>query len=268
MFWVNGMESESLPISDRATQYGDGFFTTMKVLNKKICLWELHLTRLKTSAERLGITEPDWCVLEVQMIKLASKVINGGIKILITRGSGGRGYSPEGCTNTQVIVSTFTLPVEYQEWQQKGIDLGISDIHLGLNPLLAGMKHLNRLEQVLIKQSVKKTDYLDVIVLDINNNIVETTIGNIFWIKDDRIFTPNLSLAGVEGVMKTHISDIAKSHHIDIESVHCNIDTLANADEVFITNSLFEVVPINKIKEIHFTKHTLTHWFQEKLYSC
>ena len=268
MFWVNGMESESLPISDRATQYGDGFFTTMKVLNKKVCLWDLHLNRLKTSAIRLNMTEPDWNALDKQITELATKVISGGIKVLITRGSGGRGYSPQDCDDTQVIISTFSLPIYYKEWKQKGIDLGVSDIQLGLNPLLAGMKHLNRLEQVLIKQSISKTDYLDAIVLDISNNIVETSIGNLFWVKNDKLFTPDLSLAGVEGVMKAHIKKIASIHHIGIESVHCDFDTLAVADEVFITNSLFEIVPINKIKDIHFTKHTLTYWFQEKLYSC
>ncbi|WP_300175275.1 aminodeoxychorismate lyase [uncultured Aliivibrio sp.] len=269
MYWVNGVESETLPINDRSSQYGDGFFTTMKVDNGKIQLWSLHLERLISSAYCLGIRAPNWQHLENQVYAIAKKVVHGGIKILVSRGTGGRGYSPEGCENTQVIVSDFDYPAHYEQWQEKGIELGVSTIKLGLSsPALAGMKHLNRLEQILIKKDISKTSYFDAVVLDLNNKVIETSIGNIFWIKGGRIFTPKLSFSGVEGVMKKHILQLAKEFQLELEEVSVELSELENADEVFITNALFEVVPVNMIAHTKFNQYKFTHWFQEKLYSC
>ncbi|PQJ89625.1 aminodeoxychorismate lyase [Aliivibrio sifiae] len=269
MYWVNGVESETLPINDRSTQYGDGFFTTMKVNNGEIRLWSFHFERLTSSSQRLGITPPNWKKIEKQVHTIAEKINNGGIKILISRGAGGRGYSPKGCNNTQVIISDFQYPAHYKQWQEEGIELGVSAIKLGLSsPLLVGMKHLNRLEQVLIKDEISKTVYLDAIVLDLNNHVIETSIGNLFWVKDDRIFTPKLSFSGVEGVMKKHIGQLAKEFQLELEEVSAALSELENADEVFITNALFEIVPINAIVNTEFTQHKFTHRFQEKLYSC
>lgn len=269
MYWVNGIESETLPINDRSTQYGDGFFTTMKVENGEICLWPFHLERLKTTAKRLMITAPNWQELEEHVYSIAKNLPLGGIKILISRGSGGRGYSPEGCASTQIIVSDFHYPSHYKQWQENGIELGVSAIKLGLSsPQLAGMKHLNRLEQVLIKEDILKTSYFDAIVLDLNNYVIETSIGNIFWVKGDRIFTPKLSFSGVEGVMKQHIQQLVKELELELNEVNITLRELESADEVFITNALFEIVPINAIVNTTFTQHKFTHWFQEKLYSC
>lgn len=269
MYWVNGVESETLPINDRSTQYGDGFFTTMKVESGEIRLWPFHLERLVISAQRLGIASPNWEDIENQVHAIAKMISLGGIKILISRGAGGRGYSPEGCDNTQVVISDFQYPAHYKQWQEKGIELGVSTVRLGLSsPLLAGMKHLNRLEQVLIKNDISKTAYLDAIVLDLNNHVIETSIGNLFWIKGDRIFTPKLSFSGVEGVMKKHIQQLAKEFQLELEEVSVALSELEKADEVFITNALFEIVPINAIVHQSFAQHKLTYRFQEKLYSC
>lgn len=269
MYWINGVESETLPINDRSTQYGDGFFTTMKVENGEICLWPFHLNRLKTTAKRLMMTAPNWQKLEEHVYSIARDLPLGGIKVLISRGAGGRGYSPEGCVTTQVIVSDFQYPSHYKRWQENGIELGVSTIKLGLSsPHLAGMKHLNRLEQVLIKDEIAKTEVTDVVVLDLNNKVIETSIGNIFWIKDGRIFTPDLSFSGIEGVMKKHLQQLIEESQLELNEVSVELCELENADEVFITNSLFEIVPINAIVNTKFTQHKFTHRFQEKLYSC
>ncbi|MGR6834572.1 aminodeoxychorismate lyase [Aliivibrio wodanis] len=269
MYWINGIESETLPINDRSTQYGDGFFTTMKVENGEICLWPFHLERLRVSAKRLMMTPPNWHELETQVCSVAKSMVLGGIKILISRGAGGRGYSPEGCVTTQVIVSDFQYPSHYKQWQENGIELGVSTIKLGLSsPQLAGMKHLNRLEQVLIKDEIAKTEATDVVVLDLNSKVIETSIGNIFWIKDGRIFTPDLSFSGIEGVMKKHLQQLIEESQLELNEVSVELCELENADEVFITNSLFEIVAINAIVNTKFTQHKFTHRFQERLYSC
>ncbi len=104
--------------------------------------------------------------------------------------------------------------------------------------------------------------------MNLNDKVIETSIGNIFWVKNDRIFTPDLSFSGVEGVMKKHIEYLSKKYQLKISELSVNLSTLENADEVFITNALFEIVPINKIASIEFTQHRLANWFQEKLYSC
>ncbi|MBB1314281.1 MULTISPECIES: aminodeoxychorismate lyase [Aliivibrio] len=268
MYWVNGVVTDSLPLTDRSIQYGDGSFTTMKVERGRVRLWDLHLARLKEASKRLDIKIEDWLLLETQIESCAHELQDGGIKILISRGSGGRGYSPEGCHDTQIIVSTFSYPTYYQNWKEGGISLMLCETQLGLSPLLAGMKHTNRLEQVLIKKEIAKTMYLDGVVLDLNNKVIETSIGNIFWVKGDNIYTPNLSNSGVEGVMKAHIYALANLHGLTLFETSIYVDELCMADEVFISNSLFEIVPINAIGNTTFDSHKLSHWFQEKLYSC
>ena len=266
---VNGCEQQLLAITDRATQYGDGCFTTMLVEHQQVQLWSLHLTRLKVSLARLAITAPNWQQVYTDVIALALKYPHkGGIKILISRGSGGRGYNPTGCNDTQVIITHFEWPLHYQQWQQQGIVLGVCQQRMGNSPMLAGMKHLNRLEQVLLKQEIEQAGWVDAIALDGDDRVIETTVANLFWRKGNTVYTPALQRAGVAGVMRQHVLDMLYKLNCDYQVGDFDLAAVFAADEVFITNALMALVPINQIQTTQYSEHTMFEILWKRLYSC
>ena len=147
MFLINGLEQEMLPASDRATQFGDGCFTTARILDGGVCLLGAHILRLQKACEALLIPFSQWDILESEMRRLASHKASGVLKVIISRGSGGRGYSGSACQHPARILSVSDYPSHYAHWREEGVVLALSPVRLGRNPMLAGIKHLNRLEQ-------------------------------------------------------------------------------------------------------------------------
>ena len=269
MISVNGCEQQMLAITDRATQYGDGCFTTMLVEQQCVQLWSLHLARFEISLQRLAIAAPDWQQVYTEVMALALLYpYRGGIKILVSRGSGGRGYSPTGCSDTQVIISHFEWPSHYQQWQQQGIILGVCQQRMGNSPMLAGMKHLNRLEQVLLKQEIETAGWVDAIVLDCNDRVIETSVANLFWRQGNTVYTPALQRAGVAGVMRQHVLDILDKLNYDYQVGDFDLDALLAADEVFITNALMALVPVNQIHTTQYCERTMFKTLWKRLHSC
>ncbi len=248
MFWINGQAQEQIAAADRGLQYGDGCFTTARVLAGRIVWLELHMARLRQDAERLHIPFTAWDELQTEMEQAAQGVGQGVVKAILTRGSGGRGYSSLSCSEPTRIVMQTGYPAHYTEWREKGIALGISPVTLGCNPLLAGIKHLNRLEQVLIRQEMEAQGVDDVVVLDTGGYLVECCAANLFWRKGGQVFTPDLSLAGVNGVARQYLIDrLAQYPDYRLQVVREAVITLADADEVFICNALMPVIPVNQI---------------------
>ncbi|MGF1737095.1 aminodeoxychorismate lyase [Photobacterium satsumensis] len=269
MILINGKPDSQIAVTDRAMQYGDGCFTTMLVESGEIRLWPFHLERLKETLSMLGIAAPNWDELAATVRGLAAHYPDkGGLKILISRGSGGRGYSTSGCTNTQVVVSQFAWPAHYRQWQRDGVALGVCQQRLSHSPMLAGYKHLNRLEQVLLKREAEQHQWLDAVVLDVAGNVVESIASNIFWRKGNTLYTPSLELSGVRGVMRRHILQLVTELDYCSEIVNSPLDNLLCADEIFITNALMALVPVNEINGITFTQQTLLGELNKRLYSC
>ena len=165
MFLINGLEQETLPASDRAIQFGDGCFTTARILDGEVILLDAHIRRLQKACEKLLIPFMQWDILEREMRRLASGNTNGVLKVILSRGSGGRGYSGSACQHPTRILSVSAYPAHYARWREEGITLTLSPVRLGRNPMLAGIKHLNRLEQVLIRTHLEQTDADEALVL-------------------------------------------------------------------------------------------------------
>ena len=181
MFLINGAESETLAVNDRGVQFGDGCFTTARILRGQVQLLSAHLARLQTTCEKLFIPYDDWALLAQEMARLAQPHQDGVLKVIITRGAGGRGYSAAGCVNPTRILSVSPRPAHYLRWREEGISLSLSPVRLGRNPSLAGLKHLNRLEQVLIRSHLEQTDADEALVLDSDGWLTECCAANVFW---------------------------------------------------------------------------------------
>lgn len=244
---VNGQLQQHIEIADRAFQYGDGCFTTMAARDGYLEFFAAHLKRLELACKTLNIEFKKWQELERCVLESLGSSGDCVVKVIITRGIGGRGYSPAQTGSPNYIISHHPIPEHYPAWQNTGISVSISPIKLACQPLLAGIKHLNRLEQVLVKQALLKTGFDDTIVCDTNNQIVESSAGNLFWFSAGVWFTPCLMDAGVEGVMRNFILDVAKERNTDIQVVKATSARLFAAEDLFICNSLMKIVPVKKL---------------------
>lgn len=267
MYWVNGIPASSIALTDRSFNYGDGCFTTMLTRNGTPQHWPYHIERMKACLELLGINQPDWQQVEAWLKIAALNELNAGLKLHISRGEGGRGYSPIGSSQPFVTINHFSLPENYQNWREKGAKLGIAQHQLGIMPLLAGHKHNNRLEQVLIKAELEKRGHLDGIVLDLDGNVIETSMANLFWVKSGVLYTPTLARCGVAGVQRRVVLEISRVFGFDVRIGQYKQEELLAADEVFITNSLLCVAPVIQIGTIDFPIGPITRKLQESVIS-
>ena len=265
--WVNGVATDQVRVTDRGFSYGDGIFTTIKVTNARCELLTEHLVRLQQGITTLAITQIDFKALLDEISRVAKSLINGVIKVVITRGEGKRGYSSVGCNSPTVVISTSTLPAIYKDWQKNGVGLGVSTVALGINPLTAGIKHLNRLEQVLVKQQIDENQWTDAVVLDCQACIIETSIANLFWRSGEVIYTPNLDFSGVRGLMRQQVLFDLAANDIHVVEDRFKLSSIVDADEIFMSNCLMGIVPIIAIESKQYHIGDLTRRLQSMLNS-
>lgn len=228
---------------DRAFQYGDGLFTTLAVQNKKPQLWPLHKARLLDDSQRLALPI-DLDPLEREIQLQARSINNGVIKIHLSAGVGGRGYQRPAEPKPVITLSTHPIPSYYRQWQDVGIDVDFSPVKLGHQPLLAGIKHLNRLEQVLIKQRLVKDD---AIVCDMNDNLIEASASNLFWYAQGAWHTPAITHCGVKGVFRTFVFKVLALLEQPVLESSYPKQQLLTAENVFLCNSLMHIVPVKRL---------------------
>ncbi|CDL41932.1 Aminodeoxychorismate lyase [Citrobacter freundii] len=178
------------------------------------------------------------------MKMLAKGHVRGVLKVIISRGSGGRGYSGKSCHSATRILSVSAWPVHYDRWRQDGIVLALSPVRLGRNPLLAGLKHLNRLEQVLIRSHLEQTDADEALVLDSEGWVTECCAANLFWRKGDVVYTPRLDQAGVNGIMRQFCIRMLAQSPFSIVEVYAGLEEVMQADEIVVCNALMPIIPV------------------------
>ena len=264
--WINGVVTNALPAGDRAVQFGDGCFTTARVIEGDIQFLPLHIARMQRAASALSITQADWQALESEMMQAASGHAQGVVKAILTRGQGGRGYSAAGCSAPSRIVSFSDYPAHYHLWREQGVKLISSPVTLSKNSLLAGIKHLNRLEQVMIRMHLDQTDANEALVVDTSGCLVECCAANLFWRKGKRVYTPDLSQSGVDGIMRQHIiRELRTRSDWTVDIVSETPETLADADEILICNALMPLLPVTQVNERHYSSR---HLYDFLRHSC
>lgn len=246
---IKGRQGESVPASDRALHYGDGCFTTARVTAAgEVALLAAHLQRLQSDSQALSIPFSQWQTLEQDITETAKSNPDTVLKVLISRGSGGRGYGIEGADDPNWIVSIHPFPQHYADLRNQGIKVGISPVTLAEQPLLAGIKHLNRLEQVLSKIALQKTTWDDALICDNKGFLVEATAANLFWGENGQWFTPSLDKCGIEGVMRNHLLAVLRSRNSDVRIKSALPSTLSRCTDMFICNSLMGIVPVHTME--------------------
>ncbi len=238
---VNGIQQNHIDIENRGLAYGDGLFTTAKILNGNIQYLTKHVERLFLGCEKLGITAPSQVELVKQLSKVAKSYSLAVLKVMITASSGGRGYERSKGNEHDLIIMVYGYPLHYDELANTGVKLGLSTQQLGLNPMLAGLKHLNRLEQVLLRQELSSRGEDDLLVANIENEVIEATSANVFFFIDGQLYTPDVSQSGVNGIIRQAI--LQRYPETIIKPM--TLDDVAKAQAMLICNCVMGVMPVN-----------------------
>lgn len=247
---VNGEFDDQVSVFDRGFSFGDGVFETLRWQQSSLPLLNLHLERLELGCQRLSIpismTRLNGELLAF-LTQLSGLTDSAVVKIQVTRGESSRGYSIDPEAFPTIVLSAFPSS-DFDKEREQGIALGLCRQPISSGLMLAGIKHLNRLENVLLKQEAHEQGYKDALVCDSDGHVIETTSANIFMVCDGIIKTPSLQRAGVSGVIRRLIIDeIAHKLDVSVEEAVCSLSDVCSAEAVFISNSLMGVVPITHV---------------------
>jgi len=259
---VNGVPASDVSVFDRGFQYGDGLFETIAVYQGSPLLWNRHLTRLLNGAERLGITAPSPDVLTSEARRLCVGAQRAVLKIILTRGASGRGYAAPASGETTRVLYVAPWPEYPAEFARSGVSLCVCETTLSRHPRLAGIKHLNRLEQVLARAEWR-TEFADGIMCDDSGGVIEGTMSNVFVVADGVLRSPVLTSCGVEGIMRGVVLEAAQQQDLRSRIERLTLPNLDQATEIFITNSLIGVWPVRQLQKREYSIGPITRKIQE-----
>lgn len=267
---VDGQPAATLPVDDRGLAYGDGVFETVRVRGARIALLDSHLQRLSRGAEALKLPL-DPALAESDMQAFVREQAEAGradftLKLIVTRGSAGRGYLPLPESVPRRLLLAYPAATYPPANAADGIALFECVTRLGCNPALAGIKHLNRLEQVLARAEwADDPRYAEGLLRDAEGRVVECTMSNLCLAVGDRLVTPRLHRCGVAGVMRGFLLARALTLGIPVSERDVSREDIDAADEVFVCNSQLGIWPVRELGSRRWSPGALTRRLQQEV---
>lgn len=260
----------NLPISplDRGLHYGDGLFETLAVRSGRPCLWERHMARLARGCAALRISMPASAMLREEAAQLCAGVDRAVLKIVITRGAGGRGYRPQDRPEdgpATRVMALYPWPEYPNRFWKEGVRVRICRMRLGRNPQLAGLKHLNRLEQVLARAEWQDPEIAEGLMLDQEGYLVEGTQTNVFMVREGALLTPELSQCGVAGIMRGLVMERTRNLVLDCQERRLTLEDVWQVHELFVCNSIIGLWPVADVEGRRFAPGPITLRIAESL---
>lgn len=250
MILVNGVRSEHVPVTDRGFMYGDGVFRTLLIQAGKPFCWQRQYAKLYADCQALKLSCPPAEVLDQELATIGAAEPDCVAKIVITRGQGTRGYAPILSMPSTRVVSSTQMPTYPSEYIDEGVGVRVCNLRLSRQPRLAGIKHMNRLENIMARMEWDDPALAEGLVLDTEGNVIEGTMSNLFMVKDGALFTPNLSQSGVAGVTRDRIMALAPAAlGLGLAVGDYSLDFLLESDEVLLCNSVIGVWQVKTCRE-------------------
>lgn len=247
MMLINGARAESITATDRGLAYGDGMFRTLAALQGQPLHWPLHYAKFAADCVALKLSCPDDALLRREVETVAAGEARCAIKMVVTRGSGPRGYAPPSQPEYTRIVMRTPWPATNPH--ADGITMRVCRLRLAHQPALAGIKHLNRLENVLARAEWSDPAIAEGLLLDGAGHAIGGTMSNLFIVENGVLVTPDLSLCGVAGVTRQRVLAAAQSHGTLCRIEHVALARVWQADEVFVLNSLIGLWPVRQLED-------------------
>jgi 4-amino-4-deoxychorismate lyase len=270
---INGHYKTSLhcvSILDRGLAYGDGVFETMYLSNRCIPLWQYHYERLQYGLKRLHIS------LDTQLLKDSLQKLlkysdpDGVIKLIVTRGQGGRGYSPDGVDNPMISIMFLPVSTKLIEDNANKAEQGVN-VHRCIQTLpecvaLSGIKTLNQLPYVLASQEVRQADCDEGLLCNDDGFVIEATARNIFCVNNGEIYTPQLNKCGVAGVIRRLLMEkLASRLSLNIHERPITMNELVAANEVFLSNGVTHIWPVKAFGKTRWQPGPITRKIQQSV---
>ena len=259
--WVDGRPEQTLSVTDRGLAYGDGLFETIAIKHGRPQLLERHLTRLADGCQRLSIPA-DLTLVRAELLAFAAEVGEGVAKLVLTRGEGLRGYAAQVTATPRRLLLASPPPAYPPANAEHGVRLFPCTTRLAEQPLLAGLKHLNRLEQVLARSEWQDSEHAEGLMCDVSGRVIEGVFSNLFIVREGVLITPDLSRSGVAGVMRAELLAQAEALGITLQVQAVSEEQLLAADEVFLCNSLYGVWPVTALQGHRWPVGPLTRKLQ------
>ena len=244
---VDGSPADSIPADDRGLAYGDGVFRTLAMRSGAVPLWGRHYAKLAADCHALAIEPPPESLLGEDLKLVSASMADCAIRITVTRGSGGRGYALPHRVVPRRIVAASPLPDYPAAYSTQGVNVRYCTQRLAAQPALAGVKHLNRLENVLARAEWHDPAITEGLLRDADGMVIEGTRCNLFLMEQGFLVTPELSRCGVAGVTRDTLIELAAGHGMAcrVEPVSC--ERLEAAHEVMLVNSLIGIWPVARL---------------------
>jgi len=264
---VNGVPATTVSVMDRGVQFGDGVFETIACVNGRPRFLLLHLERLEFGCERLGIKPPNLDEITAEVLGLVSGVERAIVKVLVTAGEAvARGYARSGHETATRITIRYPWPHDDPAQLHDGVMARTLTSRLGENPRLAGLKHCNRLEQILARRELDNDPHLaEGILYSSCGNLVSGTMSNVFLVRESCLLTPRIDLCGVAGVMRRVVLREARRVAIPARECELRAENLQAADEVFLTNARIGIWPLRSLDDRVLTPGPVTRHLQSVL---
>lgn len=263
---VNGRAVTQVSARDRGLHYGDGLFETIACTGGQARLLPLHLRRLSEGCRRLGIAVADTQEIAREIAELAAPVPRAVIKLLVTRGAAAaRGYAVAGTGTATRVTLRYPWPVEDPHLALHGVRVRTATTCLGENPALAGLKHCNRLEQVLARREWTDPSITEALMYSSSGALVSGTMTNVFVVQDSRLQTPRLERCGVAGVMRSTVLHAAGTAGIAVEECTLQAADVNHAEELFLTNALIGIHPVRELDGRSLVPGPVTRRLQHEL---
>lgn len=256
---VDGVTAGTVSVFDRGLSYGDGLFETIRFSYGRAPLWSRHMQRLRESCVRLQLPVPDEALLLQESRLVATGLEHAVVRITLTRGVGERGYAPPDSPRTTRLVVGFDAPVMTGDAYTHGIRVRWCQTQLARQPLLAGMKHLNRLEQVLARAEWTDTSIAEGLLCDTEGQVISATMANLFAVIDGTLVTPVVDHSGIAGVARAEVLAVQPGAQV----VNIRPGELDRASEVFLSSSVRGILPVQAVGNTVYGPGPVTRALQQ-----
>ncbi|MET0292562.1 MAG: aminodeoxychorismate lyase [Steroidobacteraceae bacterium] len=250
--WIDGKPSSEGLLADRALHYGDGLFETISVRNSRARFLDLHAARLDDGCRRLGIVCDAGASLASSVALLGAEARDGTLKVIVSRGDARvRGYAPRGDEQSRVFSYWYPGAVAAPT---QDLEVALLTHRWGENAQLAGMKHLNRLEQVLARRELAASGAGEGLVLSSNGLLSSGTQCNVFLWFGDSLVTPRVDRCGIAGVMRAVVLREAARLGLPVQVADLPVSALAQASALFFTNARIGLQFATRLEGLRFER--------------
>jgi 4-amino-4-deoxychorismate lyase len=264
--WVNGRPGGALSPLERGLHYGDGLFETLGCVGGKPRFLALHLERLRSGCARLGIEYPAREELRREVLEAAAGAARSIVKVLLTRGPAvARGYGTTGAQQPTRLILRYRWEEEDPRLAAEGVRVRTAALRLAENPALAGLKHLNRLEQVLARREPGDAGFAEALMFSSSGRLISGVMSNVFLVEDGTLRTPLLDRCGVAGIMRRVV--LREARRAGIATVETALEgaDLARTRELFLTSALIGLRPVRELDGRACTPGAVTRELQRQL---